>query len=238
MMVLRLIFSGFLFCFVLASCSENAEKGVFYTLTMEAEGETGTAVYGKSTFMNYKGYLFEIFYKSMFRTEITGGSRKHTEWTDSAGIALIDVGSRRYFAFDSVYPGAKVIERGRFSEKKLGLKWLDTPKVVERTLFKQQDLRDTMVLGWKMKTVSVSEMSDSQRIKNLLVILPGANFTSPLDLNLNYRENPGGPVLVSYTTVEGKAEGGGYKLREFREMTADERALCDKLIAAARLAGG
>lgn len=187
----------------------------------------------KSSLISYNGFLLE--FKINIRQSDTLYSKSerriNTTWYDSSGVYILNPRSKTYIEFDTFSMSGKILNHGKFSEKKFGIALSDS---VLKTVpfFQNKVLKDTFLWGKNLFYIDTLEKGKMNRdsIVSYIFFIKDINFTSMYELNsvvfpnLEYS-------MIGYITYffDTKTFLIG-KFERMRKLTKNEEKICESLI--------
>jgi hypothetical protein len=186
-----------------------------------------------SYLVSYNGFLLE--FKLNIRQSDTLYSKSERRinktWYDTSGVYILDPKSKTYLEFDTFSMSGKIVNHGKFSEKKFGIALSDTLRNTV-SFFQNKVLKDTFLWGSNLFYLDTLEKGKLNRdsILSHIFFIKDNNFTSLYELNSGVFPNPE-YSMIGYCTYffDTKMFLIG-KLEDMRRLTKHEENICKRMI--------
>lgn len=230
-MKFRLQFILFFFNVLFLGNRSFAQQAIsFQQKTISINGSSPEQVSVQS-FISFGAYLFEFKLALRFNNivDIEANSIEGQTWYDTIGVYLLNPVSRTYVEFDSLHPNARLVKRGKISEKEFGFKYRDTATDYFAP-YATEELRDTVLWNHQLLYIPFEINENNETYTSTIFFSKNPLLNSPFDYVYSKFSKPK-LSMVGYTLFfEDKKQKLELRFENEKVLDRSWQNTCKKLI--------
>ena len=230
-MKFRLQYVLFFFSVFLLGNNSFAQQAIsFQQKTISIEDTIQQLVF-ESRFISYDKYLFEFKLAKWDSVEVFAESKiiNSKSFEDTIGVYLLNPVSRTYVEFDSLHPNAKLVKRGKISEKEFGFKYRDSATDYFAP-YATDELKDTVLWNQQLLYIPFEINENNETYTSTIFFSKNPLLNSPFDYFYSKFSKPK-LSMVGYTLFfEDKKQKLELRFENEKELDKSWQNACKKLI--------
>ena len=222
-----------LFLFIFCSCSSTGQYYSYQLKTIRVDKGKPFDLRAPDHYISYEPFLFEFNIGVSSNDTIYGNSEKiyGPLIIDTLSVYLLNPFTRKFVEFNEFSEQAKVIESGKFSEKKRNFKLSDSAMGPIKH-FGNKPMTDTLVWGKNLHYLENFEKGHTGQdsIKNHIFFVKNPHLVTMYELISGIYTDPDYSMICYTTHVVESSDGLLNELQELRELSDKEKNICEAML--------
>lgn len=184
-----------------------------------------------SRFISYGNFLFEFKMAKWDSVEVFTESKiiNSKSFEDTVGVYLLNPISRTYVEFDSLHPNAKLVKRGKISEKEFGFRYRDTATDYFAP-YASEELKDTVLWNQQLLYIPFEINDKNEKYHSTIFFSKDPSLNSPFDYVYSKFSKPKLSMVGFTLFFEDKNQKLELRFENVKELDKSWQNICKKLI--------